>query len=304
MAASDYTTTIFDRATGELEQERFADSGVSYHGYRNAPGRVLNFLLFTRRWFAKVVGFFLRRRSSTRMIESFVAQNRVQIDELEKPLADYESFNEFFARKLTPGARPIDPDEDALIAPADSKVTTYRIDRNLVVPIKGKTFTLDELVGGKVPIDGFEDGLCIVFRLGPGDYHRFCYIDDGEHAAITSTGGRLHSVQPFVLEQSYPVFAKNYREITLLKTRRFGDVVHIDVGAMIIGKIVQHRRGGGRFEKGEEKGYFEAGSTIVLLLTKDAAVVDEDILAHTAQHIETRVRYGSRIGSLRRRSRG
>ncbi len=66
---------------------------------------------------------------------------------------------------------------------------------------------------------------------------------------------------------------------------------------MIIGKIVQHIRGGGEFARGEEKGYFEAGSTIVLLLEKDTVVLDEDILANSVKSIETKVKYGSRIGT-------
>jgi phosphatidylserine decarboxylase len=94
-----------------------------------------------------------------------------------------------------------------------------------------------------------------------------------------------------------PVFTENQREYCLLKTKNFGDVIHLDVGATSVGRIVQHHRAGGSFERGEEKGYYEfGGSTSMLLLRSGMVTMDQDITEYSARGIETIVRYGERIG--------
>ncbi|MDR2736903.1 MAG: phosphatidylserine decarboxylase, partial [Gracilibacteraceae bacterium] len=79
-------------------------------------------------------------------------------------------------------------------------------------------------------------------------------------------------------------------------TARFGRIVWAEVGAMLVGRIIQTHTGAPA-RKGDEKGYFEfGGSSIVLLLKQDAAIIDPDILAHSAQGIETKVTRGEKIG--------
>jgi phosphatidylserine decarboxylase len=92
--------------------------------------------------------------------------------------------------------------------------------------------------------------------------------------------------------------AKNYRELTVLHTDHFDKVLDIEVGAMMVGKVVQQHRGAYAFFKGEEKGWFEfGGSTIVQLFKKSAVIPDDDILQQSATRVETLVRMGEKVGN-------
>jgi len=106
----------------------------------------------------------------------------------------------------------------------------------------------------------------------------------------------LHTVRPIALENG-PVFTENCREFTVMKTRHFGKAVQMEVGAMLVGKI-RNNHGKHRFKRGEEKGCFlYGGSTIILLLKKDAAIINSSIEKASASGFETRVRMGQRIGT-------
>ena len=127
------------------------------------------------------------------------------------------------------------------------------------------------------------------------DYHRYCYIDNGTKSVNTYIPGELHTVQPIAL-QNYNIYKRNCREYTILHTENFNDIIQIEVGALLVGKIVNHH-GEYTFKKGQEKGMFEfGGSTIVLLVKNDIVDIDKEIFENTNQGLETIVKYGERIG--------
>lgn len=137
----------------------------------------------------------------------------------------------------------------------------------------------------------------MIFRLCVDDYHRYCYIDNGTKTENVHINGELHTVNPIALEK-YNIYKRNSREFTMLHTENFGDVVCIEVGAMLVGRIKNRHRNAHYFAKGEEKGMFEyGGSTIVLLFEKGMISVDSDILANSAHGYETVVKYGEKIGT-------
>lgn len=137
----------------------------------------------------------------------------------------------------------------------------------------------------------------MIFRLCVDDYHRYCYIDDGVKNEDIFIKGELHTVNPIALEK-YNIYKRNCREYTMLHTENFGDVVQVEVGAMLVGRIKNRHWNTHYFSKGEEKGMFEyGGSTVVLLFEKDTVEVDKDILANSAKGIETAVKYGEKIGA-------
>ena len=144
----------------------------------------------------------------------------------------------------------------------------------------------------------FIGGLCLVFRLTVTDYHRYFFFDGGVADGNTFIKGRLHTVQPAALEKRR-VFTENCREYTVLETDNFGTAVQVEVGAMMVGRIVNDVKSG-RFERGDEKGRFEfGGSTVVLLLQKDKAALDPEFFANTALDRETVVKCGERIGKVK-----
>jgi phosphatidylserine decarboxylase len=164
--------------------------------------------------------------------------------------------------------------------------------------VKARSFTIAQLVGDDEIAAGYFGGLCLIFRLAPVDYHRFGYVDDCEQSPVKTINGFYRSVHPLSLQMMKAVFTENRREYCVLKTANFGEVVHIDVGATGVGRIVQRHPDGGRFTKGDEKGYFEfGGSTVILLLKPGAAKIDDDVAEYSGRGIETIVRYGEKIGA-------
>ncbi len=265
--------------------------------YYTLVGKICARVLILRPVFSAIYGYRMHLSKSKQKIPDFIARYSINTDDCEKPVESYQNFNEFFIRKLKVGARPIDNQADSLIAPADSRLSAYTIDPSGTIQIKGRSFLMRNLMRNDAMIEYYMQGTCLVFRLAPADYHRFCYIDDGMHEEIQKVGGLLHSVHPIALQKIYDIFLQNYREYTQLKTDTFSDVLEIDIGALLVGKIKQHFPNGTTFKRGEEKGYFEfGGSTIILLFKKNCIQLDDDIAKFIQDGYEVKVAMGSRIG--------
>ena len=181
-----------------------------------------------------------------------------------------------------------------LISVADSKVLRYKITPKLTLNIKNGTYTLEELLKDKDIAKEYMGGECLVFRLCVDDYHRYIYIDDGEVQKTKRINGILHTVSP-ISDGKYKVYSQNSREWTLIKTKNFGDVIQMEVGAMCVGKIKNYTHK--EVKKGQEKGYFEfGGSTIIVFIKKDEVRIDQDIIDNSFVGIETIVKQGEQVG--------
>lgn len=291
---------LYNRKTGIVEEEKVFEKGLMDLIYNTVIGRCVTNLLLKKKFFTKLYGIAQNKPKSKRKIGEFIDKYNIDLDEIELPISSYNTFNEFFIRKLKPHARPVCKDPQALISPADARLLTYNISMDTIIPVKGIKYTLQELVRDKETVKPFIDGVCMVFRLAPVDYHRFCYIDDGHHKDTITIDGFLHSVNPISLSKDFPVFQENYRQYTVLHTKNFDDVIHMDVGAMIVGKIIQANKNGCSFERGQEKGYFEfGGSTVVLLFKPNVVSLDEDIQNNSKKGIETLVKFGEKIGKTK-----
>ena len=277
--------------------------------YGTACGRaLLHILLFLH--IPALLGALLRTPLSRFYIPGFVKKHGIDMEPWKG--VGFRSFNDFFTRKKEIS---FDAAPDSLIAPADSLLSVYDISPEARFHIKGFDYSLQDFFEperfGLTEADTaalFSGGSCLVFRLCATDYHRYCYIDAGEHRGAAGQNhfipGSLYSVQPLAAE-NFRIYTKNRRSWTIMQTRHFGPVAQIEVGAFSVGGIVNHRPAapaGERapaavFHKGEEKGFFDLhGSTIVLLLQKGAARLDEAVLAATAGGREMRVHIGDRIG--------
>ncbi len=260
--------------------------------YETVPGRMCLKVL-TKPFISKVVGAYMNSPLSTCIIDIFLNKSNIKLSEYEKKR--YGSYNEFFTRKIKKSKRPIEKDELAFISPCDSKLTVYKINEDSIFHIKGAPYTVKDLLNGDPIYKEYEGGYCMIFRLTVDDYHRYCYIDDGIKGENIFIPGELHTVNPIALKH-YNFYKRNCREYTMLTTKHFGEVVQVEVGAMMVGKILNFH-GTSEFKRGEEKGMFEfGGSTTVLLVKKGQIKVDQDILKNTYHNIETVVRLGERIG--------
>ena len=263
--------------------------------YGCAAGRLLLKPL-TAPWLSKLAGRFLSTKASKIFIEPFIRSNVINMLEYER--VEYGSFNDFFSRRIRPGARPVDMDPEHLISPADSKLTALPITENGRFTLKHTEYTVGSLLKDPALAAEYVDGWALIFRLTVDDYHRYCYAFDAEKGENVVIPGRLHTVNP-IANDFFPIYKENAREYTILRTERFGDVIAMEVGALLVGKIVNHH-GAATVRRGQEKGYFQfGGSTVVLLLKKGTAVLDSDILENSRQGIETVVKFGEKIGAAK-----
>lgn len=260
--------------------------------YETLPGRVLLKAL-TCRGLSRVCGHFLDSGLSRFLIPGFVKSNKIDLTQCESD--KFSCFNDCFTRQLKKELRPIDMEDGALVSPCDGLLSAYPIEKNLVLPVKQSRYTVEALLQDDELASKFNEGYCLVFRLCVNHYHRYCYIDDGSKGENHFIPGKLHTVRPIAL-RNVPVFTENCREYTVMQTDNFGDVVQMEVGAMLVGKIKNHH-GIWETHRGEEKGMFlYGGSTIILLLEKDAVNLEPAILQATAAGRETDVKMGEVIG--------
>ena len=283
-----------DRRTGERVAETVMGDRALRFAYETLLGRTLWPVLFGSKLPSALMG---RRYDSPRSradIAKLAAIPGCRADEAEKPLGEYASFNEFFTRRLKPGARPVG---DGFTCPADGRLMLYLdADSETPFPLKGATRRLREVfapaAAPEAPAGRYD---VAVVRLAPVDYHRFhfpCDCASPEPPAVIP--GKYHSVNPIALLRRPDVYAENERQIVACDAA-FGRFWMIDVGAFGVGTIVQ-TYSGKRHAKGDEKGYFKfGGSTVVVVAPAGALRFDADLAANSARGLETRVLCGERI---------
>jgi len=283
---------IYNRETKSLYQEKqFKERQLKFL-YDTVLGRIILRLFIAGKWYSRYNAKKNGLRKSVARIQPFIEEYGIDMTQYQKK--EYKSFNDFFIRTIIPEKRPIPKDENVLISVADSKLMYYKIEKDIGIKIKNSIYTVEELLHDWELAGEYRGGTCLVFRLTVDDYHHYCYCDDGKLLYSKKISGRLHTVGP-ISAKKYRVYCENSREYSVLETMHFGKVVQMEVGALLVGKIVNNLKEA--FKKGEEKGWFEmGGSTIVLLFRENTVTIDEDIVSNSAKGIETKVKYGERIG--------
>lgn len=259
--------------------------------YGTVPGRCLLKLIRALRADRLIVRY-LRSGWSRPYLIRFAGKHAVPLTREE--LRQFRSFRDFFARERACPETDMTPEH--LVSPCDGWLSARPIAEDSSFAIKGSHYRIADLLGDGALAKNYEGGLCLIFRLCASDYHHYSYIDDGCQGQNHSIEGQLHSVQPIAC-RTYPVFVLNRRAWCLLNTENFGPVVQTEIGALIVGGIV-NREGGSRFRRGEEKGRFElAGSTIVLLFEPGRIRLRPELKADMAAESEVRVKQGMWIAS-------
>lgn len=283
---------IFDRTKNEYFFEaQYGQKSLRFL-YETVLGRILLRLFVSGKIVSKIGAIRMHSKSSVSQIGPFIKKHGINAEDYEEQ--EYKSFSDFFTRKIKEGKRLCCNDSDALISVADSKLTYYKIDDDLCFKIKNSIYTVNELIKDDNISEQFKNGICLIFRLTVDDYHHYCYPDKGKVLFSKKINGKLHTVSP-ISGKRYKVYSENCREITLLETENFGEIIQIEVGAMLVGKI--NNKINETFEKGEEKGYFDFGaSTCILLLKNNDIKIDDDIIKNSAKGIETKVLFGEKIG--------
>ena len=286
--------TCRDRQGNEIE---IFDNptGVFHFLYDCAAGKPFRQLLVNP-VLSKCVGQLLNLRLSAALIRPFIKNAHIDMTEYES--VRYRNFNEFFCRKIKKEARPIDQDPGHIISPCDCKLSVFPIKNDTRFNIKGLSYTMNDLLKDSDLANRYQDGTLILCRLTVSDLHRYCYIADGQESMRTMITGVLHTVNPFVAA-SVPIYAENNRVYSVLKTENAGSIIVMEIGAMMVGKIVNHpiRK---RINRGEEKGYFQFGaSSIILCFEKDRVEIDADLIRNSQEGCETTIKMGETIGKIK-----
>jgi phosphatidylserine decarboxylase len=284
----------YERESGQLKTEKVAGEKWLVWLYYNPIGEATLWALAKRKLVSSIYGTMMDRPSSAKKIHPFIENFDIDMSVAQKQ--KFNNFNDFFTRKLKYDARPIDTNSNIVVSPADGKILAYANISNSDFIIKGHRFNVSSFLDNPYLAQKYHDGALLIIRLAPADYHRFHFPVSGNVSPNKMIDGDYYSVNPFALRKKTEIFCLNKREYTILSNPLFGNVVMVEVGATMVGSIVQTFRGSS-VNKGEEKGYFKfGGSTVVLLFEKSKIHIDEDLLINTAKGYETTVKMGERIG--------
>ncbi|MXV38051.1 phosphatidylserine decarboxylase [Flavobacteriaceae bacterium Ap0902] len=282
-----------DRETGEMKIENVAGEDWLTWLYHNPVGEATLWALAKRKILSSMYGDMMDKPSSAGKIEPFITDYDIDMQIAEQQ--DFENFNDFFTRKLKQNARPIDTISTVVVSPADGKVLAYSHLDNQDFIVKGYKFNVSSFLDNPTLASQYEDGSLLIIRLAPPDYHRYHFPVSGEIIMNHQIDGDYYSVNPIALRERVEIFWLNKREYTVINNPIFGNVVMAEVGATMVGSMVQTFEDS-IIKKGEEKGYFKfGGSTVVLLFEKNKIKIDQDLLNNTSKGLETTIRMGEKI---------
>lgn len=237
---------------------------------------------------------------------SFAKRYGVDLTELDRPLSEFDRFDDFFCRPLPDGARRIDESEGVLVAPSDGVLSQMGLTHDgLCIQAKGHDYTVSGLLADEAAAKRFCGGLFMTIYLAPHNYHRVHSPMDGEVLGYRHVPGARYPVNQLSVRSVPNLFVRNERLVTYLRTA-VGDVALVMVAANGVGNItVSYEpslctlaggpdRGacmydqGKPLSKGDELGMFHLGSTVILLF--EPGRLTSEIAAGAE------VRVGQRIG--------
>lgn len=283
-----------DRESGQIKIEKVYGENWLNWLYHNPVGEASLWVLAKRKIVTSAYGDMMEKPKSAEKIAPFVKEYNVDLSIAQQQ--KFGSFNQFFIRKLKPEARPINPDSLVVTSPADGKILAYENIKNSDFYVKGFRFNVASFLDQPQLAKKYNEGSMIVFRLAPPDYHRYHFPVSGEtFASNIKIDGDYYSVNPLALRKKAEIFWLNKREYGVIKSPVFGDVVMVEVGATMVGSMIQTYKGT-TVKKGQEKGYFKfGGSTVVLLFEKDQIKINSDLIRNTGKGLETTIKMGEQI---------
>jgi phosphatidylserine decarboxylase len=257
---------------------------------------------------ARRLAYSTNRSLKQWLIDTVTRRFGVDLSEAaESDPAAYPSFNAFFTRALKPGARMPDPDPNALLMPADGRISQCGdIKDGRIFQAKGQGFTAAELLGSEADAAPFKDGVFATVYLSPRDYHRVHMPWTGTLRETVHVPGRLFSVGTDAVASVPRLFARNERLVCHFDTD-FGPMVQVMVGALLVSGVEtvwsgveipaygdaitrkDYRGKGITLERFAEMARFNYGSTVIVLLPKGVAALDPALAA------ESPVQLGQRL---------
>lgn len=291
----------FNRYTGRLETEDVYGDRFLRWTYGNPLGQLSLHALVKRAAFSRWYGQRMDAPRSRAKVAPFISAYKVNPEEFADGPESYRTFNEFFYRKLKSAARPVDPDPNSAVFPADGRHFGFHdVSRLEGIFVKGAVFDLRKLLADDALAQRFRDGTMLLSRLCPVDYHRFHFPVGGAPGAPTIINGPLFSVNPIALRRNIHIFTENKRAVSRIESDRFGLVVMLEVGATCVGSFDYTFTPGLHVEKGAEKGFFKfGGSSTITLFERGTIQLADDLLEWSQRGIELYARMGDRLGEAK-----
>ena len=359
--------SIIERKTRRLIQEEEYGQKAIYFLYHHFLGRVLLKMIFARPYFSFLRGLYYNSFLSKKDIAPFVEKYGLSKELLKKNYQSFgaffsrkeavylreagkentkengEAWKEKIQRKRYGKEQEKGEERKSpFYATASGKLLAYKIDQEgqiifsgsenngesnlLPLEIKGNYYSIEKILKAPCP-EFLKGGTLLVFRLSLPDYHRYIFPARGRLLRTKKIKGRLDSVRKEAAH--FKAFSENKREISLLELEGMGKILHVEVGAMLVGHIHNHlgfkpsfdkavechkekgteccgEKGniqiGGKnhlahcFAAGEEKGYFSLGGSTIVEMLSDKIVIDKDLFENTKKGLETKLEIGERIG--------
>jgi phosphatidylserine decarboxylase len=296
----------FNRTTQSIETELVYGDGAIKFIYDNSFGKILAPVIASRP-ISQLYGCYQDWSISKNKVSPFVEKFNIDLSiykagsiTAENKENSYKTFNEFFIREFEANKRDFVSDDNKMPAFSEARYFGHeKIDNDVKIPVKGKLLKSNDLLGGSKWSKTFEGGPLLVARLCPVDYHRYHYPLSGDTLDSFQIKGQYHSVNPLALKSKPEIFIINERRASILETEKFGKLAYIEVGAAMVGKIIQSHDEAAPHNKGDEKGYFLfGGSTVILLGEKGKWSPSEDILRNTNDGVETYLHLGDEVALL------
>jgi phosphatidylserine decarboxylase len=245
----------------------------------------LNFLLtnrIPRRLATRFIGWFSRiERPLVRDLSIAIWRLFADVDLSDAGRTRFRSLHDCFTRELREGARPIDPDPAVLVSPCDAIVGACgRVEGTTLLQAKGFAYGLEDLLVDRGLADLYRDGRYVTLRLTSGMYHRFHAPHDARVEEVRYLSGDTWNVNPIALKRVERLFCRNERALISLRLQRNGDpLLLVPVAAVLVASIrltfadvLLHLKYRGpnvipctaELAKGEQMGWFEHGSTILV----------------------------------------
>jgi phosphatidylserine decarboxylase len=255
----------------------------------------INFLLtnrIPRRWLTQFMGWFSKiEQPLLRDLSIGLWRLFSDLDLSDAKKSEFKSMHDCFTRELKDGARPIDADPSVLVSPCDAIVGACgRIEGTELLQIKGFPYSLLDLLGSPQLVEHYTDGTYVTLRLTSSMYHRFHAPHDCRVERVTYILGDTWNVNPIALRRIEKLFCKNERAVIQTRLAVTGDVVTlVPVAAILVASIrlnflreslnLRYRGPNvipcaAAFRKGQEMGWFEHGSTIIVLAPGGLSLLD------------------------------
>lgn len=246
-------------------------------------------------------GRFLDTPASANAIESFLAAPSYNIDDYFVGPSGWLTFNQFFAREVRPGKRPIaDPRDDrVIVSPADAVfMGAWPIDAESNITVKGARWAISELLDGSPYKDGFRNGLYMHSFLYVDDYHRYHVPVGGVIKEIRNIHGRVYLDvlrQPdgtLEVVDGHTYQFNQERGLVVIDSPQVGLVAVLPIGMAYVSSVNLTPEVGAELRKGEEFGYFLFGGSDIVIVFQDKDVIIE-------AEVGTKYLQGQRIGYVK-----